>query len=238
MSRKDPNPLASACSLAERLKSKSRGRRQAAARLAAPGAATRARDILPSLVIENLPLEGLRSARRKVRKADPVHVREVAATMAALGFCVPVLIGRNNVVIDGEVRLEAARLLGLAHALCVRIEHLSDEEQHLLRLAVNRLGEKGEWNLDELKIEFEELILSDTPIEIRDSASMKSITSCSMRSRMRWKRGRSLRRPARSQSPARGTSSSSASTASLAAMRPILRSTARCSRATRRRASS
>ena len=49
---------------------------------------------------------------------------------------------------------------------CVRIDHLSDEEQRLLRLAVNRLGEKGRWNLDELKIEFEELILADAPIEI------------------------------------------------------------------------
>ena len=35
-----------------------------------------------------------------------------------------------------------------------------------LRLAINRLGEKGEWNLDELKIEFEDLILADAPIEI------------------------------------------------------------------------
>ena len=36
----------------------------------------------------------------------------------------------------------------------------------MLRLAVNRLGEKGQWDLDELKIEFEELILDDAPIEI------------------------------------------------------------------------
>jgi hypothetical protein len=43
---------------------------------------------------------------------------------------------------------------------------LTDEEQRTLRLAVNRLSEKGEWNLEELKIEFEELILTDAPIEI------------------------------------------------------------------------
>jgi len=33
-------------------------------------------------------------------------------------------------------------------------------------VAVNRLGEKGRWNLDELKPEFEELILDEAPIEI------------------------------------------------------------------------
>jgi DNA modification methylase len=155
-------------SLKQQLKSKSRRRREGAAGLAAPSAAPRAlrNDILPALELVYPPLGHLRSAKRKVRKIDPVHVREVAATMAALGFCVPVLIGNNNVVIDGEVRIEAAKLLGVDRAPCIRIDHLSDEEQRLLRLAINRLGEKGQWNLYELKIELEELILTDAPIEI------------------------------------------------------------------------
>jgi hypothetical protein len=75
-------------------------------------------------------------------------------------------LGRGNEIVDGEVRLEAARLLGLNVIPCVRIDHLSPDEQRVLRLAVNRLGENGEWNLEELRIEFEELILSDARIEI------------------------------------------------------------------------
>jgi DNA modification methylase len=43
---------------------------------------------------------------------------------------------------------------------------LNPEEQRVLRLAVNRLAEKGEWDLDALKIEFDELIVTDAPIEI------------------------------------------------------------------------
>ena len=94
-------------------------------------------------------------------------MREVAATISALGFCDPILIGKDNVVIDGEVRLEAAKLLGLDR-VALRADRSFDRtaEQRLLRLAVNRLGEKGQWDLDELKIEFEELILVDAPIEI------------------------------------------------------------------------
>jgi hypothetical protein len=42
----------------------------------------------------------------------------------------------------------------------------SSREHRVLTLAVNRLGENGRWDLDELKIEFEELILADAPIEI------------------------------------------------------------------------
>jgi hypothetical protein len=35
-----------------------------------------------------------------------------------------------------------------------------------LRLAINRLGETGDWSLEALKIELEELILADALIEI------------------------------------------------------------------------
>jgi ParB-like nuclease domain len=95
-----------------------------------------------------------------------VHVREVASAIGALGFCHPILVGRDNEIIDGEVRFEAASRLGLDAIPCVRIDHLSPAAQRLLRLAVNRLAEKGEWDLDALKVEFEELILMDAPIEI------------------------------------------------------------------------
>jgi DNA modification methylase len=169
----DPNPLAIERSFKEALKGKSRRRRQELARLAAPAAAARPlrNDVLPPLEIVHLPLGELRSPARDVRKRDPVHVREVAATISALGFCVPALVGKNNVVIDGEVRLEAAKLLGLSTIPCVRIDHLSGAEQQVLRLAANRLGEKGQWDLDNLKIEFEELILAEAPIEISGFSS-------------------------------------------------------------------
>ncbi len=154
--------------LIEQLKAKSRRRRESLARLAAPSAAARPQrnDISPTLEVEDLPLDDLRLPARKVRVSDQAHVREVAGSISALGFCVPVLVGKENLVLDGAIRIEAARLLGLTRIPCMRIDHLSDVEQRTLRLAVNRLGEKGQWNLDELKIEFEELILTDAPIEV------------------------------------------------------------------------
>src|ERR1019366_8956244 len=124
MTRIDPNPLAIERSFKEKLKTKSRCRREDLARLAAPAAAPRAlrNDVLPPLEVTYVPLDELRSPARKVRARDPAHLRDVAATISALGFCVPILIGKNNVVIDGEVRLEAAKLLGLSHVPCIRID--------------------------------------------------------------------------------------------------------------------
>jgi hypothetical protein len=75
-------------------------------------------------------------------------------------------VGRDNEIIHGEVSREAAKQFGLDRLPCVRIGHLSLDEQRVLRLAVNRLAEKGEWDLDALKIEFDELIVTDAAIEI------------------------------------------------------------------------
>src|SRR5712671_3153016 len=103
---------------------------------------------------------------RKLRKSDPAHVREIANSVGTLGFNVPLLVGKDNVVVDGDSRLEAAKLLGLSSVPCIRVDHLDETEQRLLRLAVNRLGEKGFWDVGELEAEFKELIIADVPIEI------------------------------------------------------------------------
>ena len=155
-------------SLREGLKAKGRLRREFAKKQAeAARALPRLRnDPLPALKVELLPLDSLKLRERRLRKSDAAHVREVAASISGLGFSVPLLVGRNNVVVDGETRLEAARLLGLSSAPCIRVDHLDENEQKLLRLAVNRLGEKGAWDIAELQLEFKELILAEAPIEL------------------------------------------------------------------------
>jgi DNA modification methylase len=156
-------------SLREGLKAKGRLRRKAAARHAeAEKGSLRAgrNDILPTLRIESCAVGLLKAYTRKLRKNDAAHVREIANSISALGFNVPLLIGKDNVVIDGDSRLAAAKLLGLSSVPCIRVDHLNETEQRLLRLAVNRLAEKGVWDVGELKAEFDELIIADAPIDI------------------------------------------------------------------------
>ncbi len=152
----------------EDLRGKSRRRREALARAAAhDGAPPRPRnDLLPRLDMVERAIGDLRAPTRNVRPADPAHVREVANSIAALGFCAPVLVDRENRVLDGWVRVEAARQCGLARLPCVIADHLSPAEARLLRIALNRLGEKGRWDLGELKLEITELIIEEAPIEI------------------------------------------------------------------------
>jgi DNA modification methylase len=46
------------------------------------------------------------------------------------------------------------------------VDHLSDDDTRALRIALNRLQEKGAWDLDALKLEFEGLLELDFPLEI------------------------------------------------------------------------
>jgi DNA modification methylase len=168
MIRPSHDPFVEEQSLPRQLQQKSRRRRKDLLELAKASTAPRKRrnDLLPQLEFVSIQVDALNLPLRKTRKRAPAHVREVMGSISALGFCVPILVGRNNLVLDGEIRVEAAKALGLPAVRCIRIDHLTDEEQRTLRLAVNRLGEKGEWDLTELKIEFEELILTEAPIEI------------------------------------------------------------------------
>jgi DNA modification methylase len=150
------------------LKAKSKRRRDRLTALASASASPlrRRNDLVPRLSIEERAPAELVVPARNVRRSEAAHIREIAASIAALGFCNPVLIGRDNLVIDGVARVEAAKQLGLPRIPCVRIDHLTSAEQRVMRIASNRLAEKGAWSLDDLKIEFEELIIEEAPIDI------------------------------------------------------------------------
>jgi len=154
--------------LKSQLRAKSRARRDAlSSQSESQGLRSSKRnDISPLLAMTGTPVDQLRPPARDIRKNNAAHVKEVANSISTLGFCVPVLVGQGDVVLDGWNRVQAAKALGLHRVPCVRIDHLTEVEQKLLRIAVNRLGEKGEWDLDALRLEFEELIHQEAPIEV------------------------------------------------------------------------
>jgi ParB-like nuclease family protein len=123
-------------------------------------------DLLPTMKLQTLAIADLKMPKHMVRKLDPGHIKEVANGIQAMGFSVPVLVGKGNTIIDGASSVKAAEELGLTEVPCVLLSHLSDDEQRVLRIAINRMNQKGTWDLDELKAEFEELIRLDAPLEV------------------------------------------------------------------------
>ena len=131
-----------------------------------PSKIPRRNDVIPKLELLERNIDDLLPPARNLRPVDPAHVREVANAITAFGFCAPVLIDQDGRVLDGWARVEAARQTGLKRLPCVLAGHLTAAERRLLRLAINRLGEQGRWELGELKLELNDLILEGMPLEV------------------------------------------------------------------------
>lgn len=115
-------------------------------------------DLSPVLRIARVPIVSLRPAARRIRRSDPVQVERVAASICKFGISVPLVITGDHQIVHGHSVWEAAKKLGIEEVSCVLMDHLTQTEARALSIALNRLGERGSWDLQELQIEFEELL--------------------------------------------------------------------------------
>ena len=76
-----------------------------------------------------LHIRDLQPNPNNARTHSRQQVEEIARSIDKFGFNNPVLIDRDNHIIAGHGRVEAARLLGLVRIPALRIEHLSPAEK-------------------------------------------------------------------------------------------------------------
>src|SRR3990172_7782026 len=96
------------------------------------------------------------------------QISQVADSIKRFGFIQPLVLSKNNEVVIGHCRLEAAKLLGLEEVPYISVENLSDKEVKALRLADNKLNE-SQWDMDlvieELKSLEDDALLALTGFE-------------------------------------------------------------------------
>lgn len=80
-------------------------------------------------------------------------VDAVASSIAEFGFKVPIIVDRNNVVVTGHTRLQAAKKLGLAEVPVLMADDLSDAQVKAFRIADNKVSELASWNEELLEAE-------------------------------------------------------------------------------------
>ncbi len=147
-------------------KTRARRERQSKARLTADRIAAARNDLLPDLQVRSVDIALLEMPAHETRKVTDERVETFVQLIARYGFVQPILV-KGVKLIDGVARLAAARKLRLGQVPAIDVQHLSDAEVRTLRLALNRSQDGAEWDIDELKLEFLELIelevdLSDT----------------------------------------------------------------------------
>ena len=102
------------------------------------------------------PLERLIDYARNPRKNDHA-VDRVAAAIREFGFRVPIIAKSDGLVVDGHLRLKAARKLGLVEVPVVLADDLTDAQVKAFRISVNRMAELAEWDSELLALELGEL---------------------------------------------------------------------------------
>lgn len=84
-------------------------------------------------------------------------VSKVAASIKKFGFKNPILVDKNNVIIAGHTRLEAAKKLKLEEVPCIVAADLTEKQAKALRLADNKVAEFSTWDYLKLDQELAEL---------------------------------------------------------------------------------
>ena len=84
-------------------------------------------------------------------------IDKVASSIREFGFKVPIVIDKDNVVINGHTRLLASKKLGLKEVPCIVADDLTEAQAKAFRIADNKVAEYSQWNEDLLKIEIDAL---------------------------------------------------------------------------------
>lgn len=93
-------------------------------------------------------------------------VDKVASSIKEFGFKVPIVIDKNNVVVNGHTRLLASKKLGLEEVPCIIADDLTDAQIKAFRIADNKVSEYATWDEELLKIELEQLEELDFDLEL------------------------------------------------------------------------
>jgi ParB-like chromosome segregation protein Spo0J len=109
-----------------------------------------------NLQFETWPIERCIDYARNPRKNDHA-VDKVAAAIREFGFRVPIVAKSDGLVVDGHLRLKAAKKLGLAEVPVILADDMTDAQIKAFRLSVNKVAEFAEWDIDLLKLELAEL---------------------------------------------------------------------------------
>lgn len=118
-----------------------------------------------SYQIESFDVEKIIPYARNPRKNDHA-VDQVAAAIKEFGFRVPMLVKSDGSLVDGHLRLKAAKKLGLETVPVVFCDDMTETQIKAFRLSVNRMAELADWDDELLKLELEDLKFEDIDLDL------------------------------------------------------------------------
>ena len=94
---------------------------------------------------------------RNSRTHSDEQVNQIASSIKEFGFLNPIIIDGDNGIIAGHGRVMAANKLKIKELPCVDASHLSETQRRAYVIADNKLALNSGWDIDMLRVEFDEL---------------------------------------------------------------------------------
>lgn len=88
-------------------------------------------------------------------------IEPVKESIRQFGFKVPMILDKDNVIVAGHTRYEAAKKLGMTEVPVIYADDLSEEQVRKFRLVDNKTAEFAEWDIEKLQEELSYLDFND-----------------------------------------------------------------------------
>lgn len=109
--------------------------------------------------ITEMSVKELKPYAKNTKKHDKTQIANVAESIKQYGFVQPIVVDKDNNIVIGHCRYEAAKKLKLETVPCVCVDELTDEQVKALRIVDNKSNESP-WDMDFLADELAEVDLS------------------------------------------------------------------------------
>lgn len=106
--------------------------------------------------ITEMSVKELKPYAKNTKKHDKTQIANVAESIKQYGFVQPIVVDKDNNIVIGHCRYEAAKKLKLGTVPCVCVDELTDEQVKALRIVDNKSNESS-WDMDFLADELAEI---------------------------------------------------------------------------------
>jgi hypothetical protein len=111
-----------------------------------------------TLRIEYISIGKLTPNKKNARAHHADDIQCIKNSIEQFGMCDPIGVwGDDNIIVEGQGRLQALKELGYTEVPTIRLDFLSDEERRAYGIAHNKTAENSSWDFENLNAEMSDL---------------------------------------------------------------------------------
>ena len=114
--------------------------------------------------VMNMKTTEIKPYERNAKLHDDIQIKNIAESIKQFGFAQPIVVDKDNVIIIGHGRLQAAKRLKMQEVPVVKMEDLTQDQVDKPRLLDNKLNE-SDWDIELLLEDIPQLDFSDFDVD-------------------------------------------------------------------------